>query len=89
MFTISGNPATPAFIPFGVRLELAVAPLLPSVPVLLPVLATAVLEVLLDALLAATGEALGELSSSATAMDGIEVGAVKAVELDDTAPGGP
>lgn len=52
-----------------------------------------VLEVLLEALLATTGEELGELSSSATATDAVELEAVEAaelgtMELGGTAPGG-
>ena len=73
-----GNPPRPALFPFGVRLELEVEPLtalLGTVP-----------EVPLGALLAGTEEVLGELSSSATATDGVEVGAVEAVELRETAP---
>lgn len=79
-------------IPFGVMLELEVAPLLLLVP--FTALLKAVLEVLLDALLAMTGEAIGEPLSSATATDGVEVGAIgtaeldEAVELGETAPGG-
>lgn len=73
-------------------LELEVAPLLLPVP--LSILFEAVLEVLLDARLAMTGEATGDPMSSATATDGVAVGAIgtaeldEAVELGETAPGG-
>lgn len=75
---MSGNPPRPALFPFGVRLEVEVESL--------TVLLGAVPEVSLRAVLAATEEGLGELSSSATATDGVEVGAVEAVELKETAP---
>lgn len=84
-----GNPATPALFPFGVILELEIAPLSLVEEV------AAVLEALLEALPATTGEGSGELTSAATATDGIEVGAIEAVELDEAvglgeiAPGGP
>ena len=84
-----GNPATPALFPFGVILELEIAPL----PLVEEV--AAVLEALLEALPATTGEGSGELTSAATATDGIEVGAIEAVELGEAvglgaiAPGGP
>lgn len=89
---ICGNPATPALIPFGEMLELEVAPLLLPVP--LTALFAAVLEVLLDALPATTMEEIGELSSSATATDGVETeavedGAIEAVELAEAVPAGP
>ena len=60
------------------RLELEVEPL--------TALLVVVAEVPLGALLAATEEGLGELSSSATVTDGVEVGAVEVVELGETAP---
>ena len=98
---ICGNPATPALIPFGEMLEPEVAPLLLPVPLtalfaaVLEVLLDALLEVLLDALLATTMEEIGELSSSATATDGVETEAVEdgaiveAAELAEAAPAGP
>ena len=74
-------------------LELEVAPLLLPVP--LTALFAAMLEVLLDALPATTMEEIGELSSSATATDGVETEAVEdgaiveAAELAEAAPAGP
>ena len=75
---MSGNPPRPALFPCGVRLEVEVEPV--------AALLGAVPEVPLGALLAGTEEELGELSSSATATDGVEVGAIEAVELRETGP---
>ena len=60
------------------RLETEVEPL--------AALLGAVPEVPLETLLAMRVEVLGELSSSATATDGVELGAVEAVELGETGP---
>lgn len=84
---MSGNPATPAFFPLGVILELEVESLL--LPVLLTALLGAVSEMLLETVLPATGEGSGELSRSTTATAAVADGAIEAVELGETAPGGP